>query len=106
MNEHVRAISLLLIAVAMLLVLGVTMYKRPYTHAQIAATEAVTYRIKVNSANRETLCLLPGIGPGLAQRIHIDRNVHGPFTSASDMTRVKMVGEKTAAAIEPWAVFD
>ena len=51
--------------------------------------------IDPNTADQDTLCLLPGVGPVLAQRIMAAR----PFESASDLTRVRGIG---SIAVERW----
>ena len=60
---------------------------------------AVVYPINVNTADRDTLTLLPGIGPVLAQRIIDYRDRHGPFTAAEQLTSVEGIGEGRAEAI-------
>jgi hypothetical protein len=51
--------------------------------------------IDPNTADLDTLCLLPGIGPALARRIIAAR----PFETVQDLTRVRGV---SSAAIERW----
>ena len=105
MSDRVPATAAVLIAGAVLLACLAANLDRTQRYDDALATRPITYRIDPNAADTETLCLLPGIGPGIAQRIIDHREAHGPFTSATDMTRVKMVGTKTAAAIEPWTRF-
>ncbi|MEM6551513.1 MAG: helix-hairpin-helix domain-containing protein [Planctomycetota bacterium] len=64
------------------------------------------YRVPVNSATRGQLRALPGIGRVNAGYVVTHRDRHGPFIDAQSLTAVRMIGEKTAAAIEPWVVFD
>ena len=89
-------------AAVMLGVVGACCVIRPARLVQISASEEVSCRIDPNSADADTLCLLPSIGPGIAERIVHDRETHGPFRSAEDLARVPYVGEKTVAAVSPW----
>ncbi|MCH8153575.1 MAG: helix-hairpin-helix domain-containing protein [Planctomycetes bacterium] len=61
-------------------------------------------RIDINSAGLAQLDLLPGIGPGLAQRIVADRLTNGWFTSVDDLTRVPGIGPRIIERIRPFAV--
>jgi len=102
MTDRVSAVSLLIIGAAALFVCVLVMLDRPLRRVDHAASEPITFKIDPNTADADTLCLLPRIGPGIAQRIIDDRNANGPFDSADDMTRVSMIGEKTVEAFEPW----
>ncbi len=64
------------------------------------------YRIDVNTANADDLSLLPGIGPGLAQRIIDRRESVGPFTASEQVDQVKGIGPKTMAKIRPYMTTD
>jgi competence protein ComEA len=106
MNDRSPITALLLIAAVMLGVCVVAMLRLPAKQADVASTIKVTYLIDPNAADADTLCLLPRIGPGIAQRIISDRDANGPFQDAPDLARVSMVGEKTVAALEPWVRFE
>jgi len=51
--------------------------------------------VDLNSASREELETLTGIGPTLAERIIAYRKKHGPFARPEDITLVQGIGEKT-----------
>lgn len=60
------------------------------------------YMVDLNSAGKDELCVLPEIGPALAQRILDYRAEHGPFRSCEDLMNVKGIGEKKFAKIRPY----
>jgi comEA protein len=55
---------------------------------------AVSTRININTATREQLMALPGIGPAFGKRIVEYRQQHGPFTKIEDLMNVKGIGPK------------
>jgi competence protein ComEA len=50
--------------------------------------------VNVNTATKDELVGLPGIGPAKAQAIVDYRNQHGPFRSVDELRKVKGIGEK------------
>jgi competence protein ComEA len=54
-------------------------------------------RIDVNTATREELEALPGVGPVLAERIIDGR----PYRLVEDLRRVKGIGEKRMEQLRP-----
>ena len=52
-------------------------------------------KIDINTADAETLMLLPGIGEKRAQDIIAYRAANGPFRIPEDLTKVKGIGEGT-----------
>ena len=52
-------------------------------------------KININTADAETLQLLPGIGETRANDIVAWRTEHGPFRIPEDLTRVEGIGEST-----------
>ena len=56
-----------------------------------AASGNVRY-VYVNTASAEEMCVLPGVGPALAQRIVEYRQNHGSFSSADSLLAVPGIG--------------
>lgn len=55
--------------------------------------------IDVNRARMPVLCTLPGIGPGRAEAIVLDRLRHGRFRSADELMRVPGIGPGSVARL-------
>jgi len=62
-------------------------------------------QIDVDRADVSEITRLPGIGPGLAQRIVAWRTEHGPFGSLARLDSVSGVGPKLLDAILPFVSF-
>jgi hypothetical protein len=73
--------------------------------AEVGSGDRIGFRLDLNSAERDRLTALPGIGEGLASRIVEDRQRRGRFEDAADLRRVRGIGVQTAARIEPWVRF-
>jgi competence protein ComEA len=71
------------------------------THRQ-KATPPPPGRLNLNTATAAQLETLPRIGPKMAERILAFRAEHGPFRRVQDLTRVRGIGEKTLARLEPY----
>lgn len=61
--------------------------------------ETSPFPINLNTATREELTALPGIGDVLALRIHAYRLSRGKLTSLEDLYEVDGIGEATLARI-------
>ena len=48
--------------------------------------------ININTASTEQLQTLPGIGPGLANKIVAYREEHGPFEAVAELSKVSGIG--------------
>ena len=98
---HAAATPLL----ALLLIIAAastTLFTTPKRNTNALPFTQVNHLIDINSADAQTLHLLPNVGPILAQRIIIAR----PFTSTTDLQRrVSGIGPITAADIAPYIEF-
>ncbi|HWB20825.1 MAG TPA: helix-hairpin-helix domain-containing protein [Phycisphaerales bacterium] len=61
-------------------------------------------RVNLNSATVEELSLLPGIGPGLAERIVKHREEHGPFKSIEQLDDVWGIGPSVMGRVRPYVM--
>ncbi len=67
----------------------------------VSVTEnVIDGKVRLNTATKEELESLPGVGPVLAERIIKYRQTHGPFQAKSDLLEVVGIGEKKFADIE------
>jgi len=72
------------------------------SHAGNAPTTASPQKINLNTASREALTALPGIGPALAGRIVEYRIQHGPFQNIEGLTQVKGIGPALLQRLAPY----
>ena len=56
--------------------------------------------ININTASREQLMQLPGVGATYAERILSYRKDHGPFRSVRDLLNINGIGEKKFARLK------
>ena len=73
------------------------------TKAPVVATprRSVAFPINLNTAAREELLELPGIGDTLAERIVAYRKSHGAFRNVEELRKVKVIGKKRMERVRP-----
>ncbi len=65
----------------------------------------LTAPLPVNTCSEDSLTLLPGVGPRLAERLAAARREGGPFRDAADLQRVKGIGPTLAGRLGPLVDF-
>lgn len=70
------------------------MYQATSTTSNISKEKPRSYIININTAEKEDLELLPGIGPKTAERIIEYRKNNGKFKQKEDIMEIKGIGEK------------
>lgn len=92
--------SLVVFAVALLSLIA---YRSYGPRLAARPTElAVAAPVNLNTGDRAELQQVPGIGPGMAERILGHRRVHGPFQSVEELQSVPGVGDKTLDKLRPF----
>ena len=64
-------------------------------------SSAAVAALNLNTATKDELVALPGIGPAKAQAIVEYRTQHGPFRSLDELRKVKGIGEKLFLQLKP-----
>jgi competence protein ComEA len=60
--------------------------------------------VDLNAADAATLATVPGIGPGIAERIVAFRTANGPFASVDELLDVSGITDRRLDAILPYVV--
>jgi competence protein ComEA len=69
--------------------------------AALLVSTAALAAVNLNSATKDELVALPGIGPSKAQAIIDYRTQNGPFRSVDEVRKVRGIGEKLFQQIKP-----
>ena len=70
--------------------------------ARYSTTATEPLMVNINTADKEDLIRLPGIGEVIAERIIAYRNEYGEFKALDDLLSVKGIGEKTLEGLKPY----
>jgi len=88
-------------AICLLTLIGIFIYRGFYHKPLELSKNAIIEqgegngKVNINTADTDTLTLLPGIGDVTAQKIIKYREKHGPFRKTEDIKRVSGIGDKT-----------
>jgi competence protein ComEA len=108
-QRHVRR-ELAIVYVLSVLLLAAATYRRHRNRAAnrgihvVAGAQETVFRVDLNTACADELCLLPGIGRTTAQRIVERRRDHGRFRRVEDLGDVKGIAEQTLDTLRPHVV--
>jgi competence protein ComEA len=61
-------------------------------------------QVDINTADADTLATIPGIGPGLAERIVAFRTSNGPFASVDELLDVSGITDRRLDALLPYVI--
>ncbi len=64
--------------------------------------QAARKKIKLNTATKNDLVSLPGIGEGIAEEILLYRDERGKFTSIDELRKIKGIGAKKLEKLLPY----
>lgn len=68
----------------------------------VKATKGIPKDVNINTADKDTLVLLPGVGPATAEAILTYRKDNGNFKSVDELVKVKGIGDKSLAKLKPY----
>lgn len=73
---------------------------------QIASEQSNKLEVNINTATKEQIEKLPGIGPNKAESIVRTREAEGEFKSIEDLKKVKGFGDKTIESLKEFIVLN
>ena len=68
----------------------------------VSLKKEIPHDVNINTADKELLVQIPGIGPVTADSILQYREDNGQFKSLDDLTKVKGIGDKSLAKFKPY----
>jgi len=95
-----KIVGFILIVSLLTLVGGVGLPVWADSSEPAATGQVVVAKININTASREELMKLKGVGSVYADRIIAHRKEQGPFQKPEDIMKVKGIGERTWEANE------
>lgn len=72
----------------------------------LAAQAATQGKVNINTADAESLALLPRVGSVVAERIIEFRRQNGEFNAVEDLMLVQGIGERTLELMEPYITLE
>jgi competence protein ComEA len=69
------------------------------------SAKTATKAVNINTADKQMLTQIPGVGPVTADSILKYRKANGKFKSEKDLMNVKGIGEKTLKKMTPFLKF-
>jgi competence protein ComEA len=69
---------------------------------ELERAKGISYRIDLNTAQREQLVQVPGIGERTAEKIEAYRQEHGPLRSKEDLTQIHGIGPAKLEKVKDW----
>ncbi|HDZ77216.1 MAG TPA: helix-hairpin-helix domain-containing protein [Candidatus Omnitrophica bacterium] len=101
--------TLLVVAAAALLGLVLSfLFKAAPSAGRIyaASFDTETSRININSAGKEQLITLPGIGPKIAEKIIDYREKEGKIYDIKELKQINGIGDKKIENMKPFLIID
>ena len=78
------------------------MSKTAMTKTGTKTKKQIPHDVNINTADKELLTQLPGIGPVTADSILKYRKTNGQFKSMEELTQIKGIGDKTLIKLKPY----
>ncbi len=105
LSRHETILGVLTLLFILAAVLISTFTKDTSTSLETPEITVTPYLININTADKDELDLLDGIGPALAERIIEYRNTNGSFQSTDELSEVSGIGPDTVEKIKDYIEF-